>query len=73
MGIHPRFLKSSMIAKIKKTNIYDIFGFQIHINEEICKNEYMAMRTIAKKCIILIIINEGTVTVRELTVSSRFS
>jgi len=38
-----------MIAKIKKKqNIHDIFGFHIHINEEMSEAECVVVKTIAK-------------------------
>jgi hypothetical protein len=37
-----------MIAKIKKQNIHDMFGFHISINEEMCEDECMVVKTIAK-------------------------
>jgi hypothetical protein len=58
-----------MIAKIKKHNIHDIFCSHIHINEEMCEDEYVIVKT-CRKCITLAIMNGGTV--RELTVNSQF-
>ncbi len=41
-----------MIIKIKKKqNIQDIFGFHIHINEEMCEDECVVVKTITKNAL----------------------